>query len=500
MIEFAKFSTGQELYHEIFGSVLDRTEMTPYLLLPATGYQYALIQATKMMGNRGFDTIEGSRLVAGEGQRALRYVIQAYHYFFDWMFPFAKQQFEGLANLKSPHEKLYRSCLRAISKIETTLTLPEFRTLVFEDPRHLFLLASSRKYPHIFRGYKGALLEIPPQWQQGACSLLKMSHLIKSVEEDSQDINDYAQLGLFLTSQGLSLNDLYQHDWEHPSCLPKSESAQRAYVKLSTFFHKLKASVYWDESKKCLVFNSGDGVDVDIVEIKARLKSPESMFTKLGKDLESEAWDIRDILAITFLLKCRDDALKLFHALQKRGVILQENTASHSITQTLFDSPEDMLEATRRLIKSLALSEGKTIKPERKELLAHACSFFDALNVTTEKNLYSSVGHRKLQCKIAFSLPIHRSADTNKMLIPGTQLYEMRDHIAKITRQHTLGIELRISDIDSWNTSELKGESHHDAYKFRQIIAVMNRIFKGTFHFPAECIPLMRTDQAKLFS
>jgi len=37
-----------------------------------------------------------------------------------------------------------------------------------------------------------------------------------------------------------------------------------------------------------IVFNSGDGVAVDIVEIKARLKSPESMFTKLGKEVEGD--------------------------------------------------------------------------------------------------------------------------------------------------------------------------------------------------------------------
>jgi len=73
-----------------------------------------------------------------------------------------------------------------------------------------------------------------------------------------------------------------------------------------------------------MIFNSGDGVEVDIADIKSRLKSPESMFTKLGKDIEGEAQDIRDILAITFILKSKDDTLKLFHALQKRGVILQE--------------------------------------------------------------------------------------------------------------------------------------------------------------------------------
>ncbi|MBF0567658.1 MAG: hypothetical protein HQK95_02205 [Nitrospirae bacterium] len=45
----------QELYHSIFGSILDRTEMTPYLMLHAYDYKTALSQATKMMGNRGFD-------------------------------------------------------------------------------------------------------------------------------------------------------------------------------------------------------------------------------------------------------------------------------------------------------------------------------------------------------------------------------------------------------------------------------------------------------------
>jgi hypothetical protein len=39
------------------------------------------------------------------------------------------------------------------------------------------------------------------------------------------------------------------------------------------------------------------------------------------------------------ILRSMDDTLKLFHALQKRGVILQENTASHSITQTLVIKP-----------------------------------------------------------------------------------------------------------------------------------------------------------------
>ena len=109
-----------------------------------------------------------------------------------------------------------------------------------------------------------------------------------------------------------------------------------------------------------LAFNSGDGVAVDIVEIKSRLKSPESMFTKLGKNVEGEVHDIRDILAITFIINNRDDTLKLFHALQKRGVILQENTISPSITQTLFHDPESMVAAVRSLMADLSGNMGNT--------------------------------------------------------------------------------------------------------------------------------------------
>ena len=181
-----------------------------------------------------------------------------------------------------------------------------------------------------------------------------MAYLIKSLEEDSQDINDYVQLAFFLEQQGQSLDDLFGYDWENPARIPNDEPARRAFVKISLFFRRLRKSLVFDAPRGCLVFNSGDGVDVDIAEIKARLKSPESMVIKLGKNVEGEAYDIRDILAITFILTNVDDTLKLFHALQKRGVILQENTASHSITQTLFNGPEDMKEAVRRLMISLS--------------------------------------------------------------------------------------------------------------------------------------------------
>jgi uncharacterized protein (TIGR04562 family) len=491
--------SNQELYHEIFGSILDRTEMTPYLLLPSGNYESALKQATKMMGNRGFDLLPDNDLPDSEKERAQKYVGQVFDYFFDWLFPFCTDQVERLAALNSPGSGLYMHCLQSIGELKRVLKNPEFRQILNDDPRHLFLLASSIKYPHVFYGYKGRIMQIPVEWQQMACSILKMGHLIKSIEEDSQDINDYAQLGFFLQTRGQSLDDLYNYDWENPGCLPESESAQRAFVKISAFFHKLKESLILDTKKGCLVFNSGDGVEVDIADIKARLKSPESMFTKLGKNVEGEAYDIRDILAITFILKSRDDTLKLFHALQKRGVILQENTASHSVTQTLFDSPESMIEATRVLMIGLSQSEGKNEMPGERDLLANARNFYEALNVNAAKNLHSSMGHKKFQCKINFSLPIHRTADDNKIMVPGTPAYSRRNEVSKITEQHTLGVELRISDEQSWRTSEQIGDSHHNAYRFRQLVSVMNRVFKSSFHFSDENLSQLRKDQLSLF-
>ncbi len=491
--------SSQELHHEIFGSILDRTEMTPFLLLPARDYATALSQAAKMMGNRGFDILGNAGLQDSEKERANRYIGRVYSYFVDWLFPFVKKQLEGLSDLQSTNAGLYRRCLHNIGEIDSVLMNTVFRRIVSEDPRHLFLLASSRRYPHVFHGYKGSDLDVPAAWQEIACSMLKMGHLIKSVEEDSQDINDYAQLGFFLEAQGESLDDLYRYSWDNPKHIPDNEPAKRAFVKVSTFFHKLKESLTFDESKGCLVFNSGDGVSVDIVEVKARLKSPESMFTKLGKDLEGEAYDIRDILAITFILRSMDDTLKLFHALQKRGVILQENTASHSITQTLFENPQSMREAVRRLMVSVAQSGGSDETPGEEDLLANARTFYEALNVNAARNLHSSLGHRKFQCKIAFSLPIHYTADTNEIMIPGTPFYAMRDRVRKETHQHTLGVELRISDEQSWHASEQKGDSHHDAYKFRQLISVMNRVFSNRFHVSEASLAQLKIDQGALF-
>jgi uncharacterized protein (TIGR04562 family) len=372
--------------------------------------------------------------------------------------------------------------------------------LLNEDPRHIFLLVSSKKYPDVFAGYKGRNMEILPEWQQMACSILKIAYLIKSIEEDNQDVNDYAQLGLYLEMQGQGLHDLYGYDWENPKHLPDTVPAQRAFVKVATFFHKLKESVILNDKKNCLEFKSGDGVDVDIAEIKARLKSPESMFTKLGKNVEGEAHTIRDMLAITFILKKNHDTLKLFHALQKRGVILQENTISPSITQTLFNSPEEMMEAVRHLMISLSQSEGKVASPHYDELFTNTEASYKALSANAQKNPHSALGHKKFQFKLNYSVPIQRRAGTREILIPGTSAYTRRHQLDKTTEQHTLALELRISDEQSWRESEQRGDSHHDAYKFRQLVSVVQRLFKNSFRLSEENITQLRKDQKKLFS
>ncbi|MBN2715932.1 MAG: hypothetical protein JXX14_08750 [Deltaproteobacteria bacterium] len=492
-------SSSTELHHEIFGSTLDRTEMTPYLLLSADNYSKALLQASQMLKNRGFDVVDGYGLLESERHRAKGYIAQSCSYFSNWLLPTVKSQLEKLAALNSANGPLYRNGIDAIAQVEGILADDAFRSVTDEDPRHLFLLASSKRYPHLFFGYRGKNVTVPAHWQQAACAILKMGFLIKSIEEDSQDINDYAQLGFFLATTRKNLHDLFQYEWENPSHIPSSEPAQIAYVKIATFFHKLKESIVWNESDGCFVFDSGDGVQVDIVDIRARLKSPESMVIKLGKNLEGESYDIRDILAITFVLKHRDDTLKLFHALQKKGVILQENTNSLSITQTLFDSPRSMIDAVGRLMTSLSKSAHHEQVYSEAELLAHGTAFYEALSQNARKNTHTSPGHRKFQCQLSFSLPIHREAETHKIIIPGTATYARRGDVKKTTQQQTLGVELRISDAESWKTSEQKGDAHHDAYKFRQLIAVMNRIFKHVFHMPPDCIDQLRKDQAQLF-
>ena len=178
----------QELHHEIFGSILDQTEMTPFLLQPATDYATSLRQATRMMANRGFDTLGSTELRESERKRALQYVRRAYDYFFKGLFPFVSNQLDGLSSLRSPNETFYQTCLTALAEIAAILQDRSFKSIVDDDPRHLLLLASSRKYPFVFSGYQERVFAVPHAWQQAACCLLKMVYLIKSIEEDSQDI------------------------------------------------------------------------------------------------------------------------------------------------------------------------------------------------------------------------------------------------------------------------------------------------------------------------
>ncbi len=489
-----------ELYHEIFGSILDRREMSPYLLRGCSGYTAAMIRATRMMENRGFDVI-ADELCPGESERALNYVHQTLRYYENWLLPFVKEQLKLLESLDSALKDKYREALESIEKIESVLGDKGLLALIEEDPRHLFLMSSSTRCDNLFDGYRGSLMTTPLDWQRASCSVLKMCHLIKSIEEDSQDIYDYTRLGLFFESNKQPLDDLFNFRWSRPPIVPEEEAARRAFAKLSTFFFRIKETMSFDERQNCYIFNSGQGVRVPVLEVKARLKSPESMFTKLGKDVEGEVFNIRDILAITFLLKSREDSLTLFHALQKRGVILQENTVSHSITQTLYDSPQEMHEAVRRLMINLSRSAGNEDAAFADETVArNAEEFFRSLTVNAASNEYSSGVHKKFQCKINFSLPLHRDQKTNTIIVPGTKAYAERMEIDIVTQQHTLPVEIRIADCEGWEQSERKGDAHHDAYKCRQLISLMNRLFVSEFNFPQQLFTQLREDQEKLFS
>ena len=470
----------QELYHDIFGSVLDRSELTPYLLRDCDDYETALTRATLMMANRGFATVDGE-LAKGERERAGTYVDSAIDYLANALFPTVVAQLKNLAKLDSPQKPLYKASIERINEIRTLLVGSQLARLIDADPRNLFLLASSAKYPHLFKGHEGGPDRVPPRWRLAGCTVLKMCHLIKAIEEDSQDIYDYARLGLFFETRHVPLTGLFDFPWDAPTTVPQDENARRAFVKLSTFFRKLRASITIDTKTGTMMFNSGDGIQVEIVEIKARLKSPESMFAKLGKDAAEEAYNIRDILAITFLLKNRDDSLTLFHALQKQGVILQETTASASITQTLFDTPTDMREAVRLLMTSLRKREGLYDNPTDEEVTKNSESFYRALSTNAEANPHSSEQHRKFQCKLNFSVPVRQERITGHILVPGERIEPVED---ALTRQHTLPVELRISDVHSWEMSELRGEAHHSAYKFRQLICLADRLFSPAFFVP----------------
>lgn len=470
----------QELYHEIFGSILDRTEMTPYLLRNRQGYLDALHGTDLMLSNRGFELQDGA-LAPGELDRGAAYVNQARSFVLNWLVPALTRQFRDLANLKTPREDRYREALGTLERIGALMREGAFAELVAEDPRHLFLLSSSAKYPTLFKGYPGGEITVPRQWKLGACALLKTCHLIKSVEEDSQDIHDYACFALHLKKRGLSLTNLWALDWENPALEPPANEGHMAYMKVRSFFRKLRLSLDQDPDRGCWVFDSGDGVRVDVEELKARLKSPESMFTKLGKDDEESSSSIRDILALTFIIRRREDSLTLFHALQKRGVILQENTRSASLTQTLFDSPRDMQEAVRELMRNLNRSAHLKEEPDPGAVREEAELFFAALGANEEDNPHSSDRHRKIQCKISVSLPVRK------------------DGPAGPVSQQTLPVELRISDRASWEESEKRGAAHHEAYKFRQLVVLADRLFKPLFRFGEKNLAGLREDQERLF-
>ncbi|MBF0517552.1 MAG: hypothetical protein HQK97_10645 [Nitrospirae bacterium] len=491
-------SDTHELYHSIFGSILDRTEMTPYLMLWAYDYKTALAQATKMMGNRGFDINGGDELTTCENNRAKRYVDMALSYCHQFLFPFLKEQLATLIGLNSSARQYYETAAQSIKEIEQKLNDNEFGRLVNEDPRHLFLMASSRKYRHLFYGYNEIDMTISTEFQQMACALLKVCHLIKSTEEDNQDINDFVQLGLYFTSNSLSLNNLFDFDWKHPQPT-MNESSLRAYVKISIFFERLKEFIDLDRGRNLYIFKSGDGVDVEIAEVSSRLKTMYSMATKLGNDFEGESHIIKDPLAVTFILNDRNDTLKLFHALQKRGIILQETVVSSSIMQTLFDTPEDMIDATHRLMMSLNKSGHNNFIPENEEVLQNARDFYNALSRNSNRNVHTSKSQKKFQCKLNFPVPIHRCQETGKLLQPFAYSQRRRPALPCFTEQHTLPVELRISDRRSWEESEQRGDSHHDAYKFRQLVSLMNRLFKDNFHFPKEVDSMLREDQLSIY-
>lgn len=477
----------QELYHDIFGSVLDRSELTPYLLRNCGSYDISLARASLMMANRGF-AVENGKPDAGELERAAAYVAQATGYITGYLAPTVERHLADLSRLGPAQAERWERPLGEIRKVLSLLLPGDLEALISEDPRHLFLLSSSVKYPHLFRGRDGGPDPVPAEWRMAGCSALKMCHLVKSLEEDSQDVYEWARLGFWFEAQGIPLGGLFDFPWDEIPGDGIDDSALRSFMKLRVFFRKLQSSITADKETGELVFNSGDGVFVRIAEVKARLKSPESMLAKLGKDASEEAYTIRDILAVTFLLRDKNDSLTLFHALQKQGVILQENTASSSITQTLFDTSEDMEEAVKILMRNLARREGVLAEPDPEAVARNARSFFAALRTNANVNPHTSNDHRKFQCKLNFSVPVRLGGETPAVTRP-----------LSMTRQHTVPIELRISDAESWERSEYRGEAHHDAYKCRQLLRLSHRLFSPLFSFPSEWFDALRADQNLLY-
>ena len=152
----------QELHHEIFGSILDRTEMTPFLLLPARDYASALKQVTKMMVNRGFDALGGDELGESERERATRYIRRAYASIFDGFFSFRDQAvgrayrpalFERRTLPRLP-ERSYRRRERCC---RTLLSGASWTRI----PATSFCLPPPENIPTFFRGIRGTRSTFP---------------------------------------------------------------------------------------------------------------------------------------------------------------------------------------------------------------------------------------------------------------------------------------------------------------------------------------------------
>jgi len=205
-------------------------------------------------------------------------------------------------------------------------------------------------------------------------------------------------IGYFLEGQGQSCRICNNYDWGIRSSFLEVTRAEGICKRYQTF-PQTEGFSDVRRKKRMPVFNSGDGVEVDIAEIKARLKSPESMFTKLGKSVEEEAYDKGHTCQSTFILKSRDDTLS-FSMRCRKGVILQENNGFASITQTLFDDPADMIEATANTDEpALSKSEGKNETPGMKKLLSNATRFLMPSVSTQQRTCIHLLAHKKFQLK-----------------------------------------------------------------------------------------------------
>jgi hypothetical protein len=252
--------------------------MTPYMLRNCGDYGEALLRANGMLANRGFD-MSTDALETGEIERAAGYVKQSVEYIDSALLPFVRNQLELLADSGSPAERLYREAIDSVDEIHAMLSGGKFRELIEEDPRHLFLLSSSAKYPHLFHGYRGENLYVPRKWKMMGCTILKMCHLIRSIEEDSQDINDYARLGMFLESRGKSSGPR-RHGLGEPTDIPEDECARPRFV---TIGDSSEAGQSVSRREDGLV-SMGDGVKFDNRQIRRGSRARKQSQTRQGRE------------------------------------------------------------------------------------------------------------------------------------------------------------------------------------------------------------------------